>query len=167
MDVDDGNGKEDQGDRGAEEEARTYVQAVEEEAAEYRRLRDRAQLRPKKMDRRLLPMTQLEIMLGNHWKERVRGAYDTAAELADELAESYKENEEFWAKFRELELESPPSPLVEQQKNLEITHDIAPDRSRAVKNTYSELDFCTDSTYDGACPGVGVETSFPSELGLL
>ena len=63
------------------------------------------------MDRRLLPMTQLEIVLGNHWKERVRGAYDTAAELADELAESYKENEELRAKIRELQ--SPPSPLVE------------------------------------------------------
>ena len=111
VDVDDGNGEEDQGNRGAEEEACAHVHAVEEEAAEYRRLRDRAQLRPKKLDRRLLPMTQLEIMLGNHWKERVRCAYDTAAELADELAESYKENEELRAKIRELQ--SPPSPLVE------------------------------------------------------
>ena len=56
-------------------------------------------------------MTQLEILLGNRWKKKVRDAYDTAAEVADALAESYKENEELRAKIRELE--SPPPPLVE------------------------------------------------------
>ena len=60
-------------------------------------------------------MTQLEIMLGNHWKERVRCAYDTAAELADELAESHKENEELRAKIRELQ--SPRLLLSSSKKN--------------------------------------------------
>ena len=43
---------------------------------------------------------------------------------------------------------------------------LAHERSRATRNRLWELDFCIDSTYDGAGPVFGFETLFSSEFGL-
>ena len=54
------------------------------------------------MDRRLKPETQWRIANDNEWKRLVRDAYDTAAQVADELAQVHKENDWLRAKIREL-----------------------------------------------------------------
>ena len=110
VDVDDGNGKDEK-----EEDPHDVLfdadgQPYTSEADVYRRARDAAQLRPKKMDRRLKPETQWRIVNDNEWKRLVRDAYDTAAQVADELAQVHKENDELRAKIRELR--STPSALV-------------------------------------------------------
>ena len=110
VDVDDGNGKDEK-----EEDPHDVLfdadgQPYTSEADVYRRARDAAQLRPKKMDQRLKPETLRRIANDNEWKRMVRDAYDTAAQVAVSLADVEQENRELRAKIRELR--STPSPLV-------------------------------------------------------
>ena len=115
FDVDDGNGKEEEGDEGAEGAGRAGECPADTPAAVYRSMRDASEFQDEKIDRRQNRWDQFFIQRENEWKEQVRTAYDEAAIVADREEQLLRENAELRAKISKLEAPShvPPSPLVE------------------------------------------------------
>ena len=68
----------------------------------------------KKYDRRLKPETQLRILNDNEWKRLVRLAWNAAAEVADDLAQTQEENIQLRAQIRKLGGVEPPERLEYQ-----------------------------------------------------
>ena len=115
FDVDDGNGKEEEGDEGAEGAGRAGECPADTPVAVYRSMRDASEFQDEKIDRRQNRWDQFFIQRENEWKEQVRTAYDEAAIVADREEQLLRENAELRAKISKLEAPSHahPSPLVE------------------------------------------------------
>ena len=111
FDVDDGNGKEEEGDEGAEGAGRAGECPADTPAAVYRSMRDAPVFQHEKIDRRQNRWDQFFIQRENEWKETVRGAYHAAAEESDSAAQLWRENVKLRAQILKLEAPSHAPPL--------------------------------------------------------
>ena len=68
-----------------------------------RQQRDHPDYRPEKEDKRLRPMDLGDVMVDNAWKDIIRGAFDYAADVADERYRLRVENSKLRAQIRALE----------------------------------------------------------------